>query len=330
MRKLGPLAGALALLGGTIVFANEIKTEPKVETTATSTADAAIAKDIKKDLVLEFDGDIYPKKQFPENCGELLHGGKCDAKPLGTMHLESKKEGTVVYSKSTFSDAEMLQVTEESWEEDGHVLRVSIDNNVQKKVFELEVKDNKVFYKITDKVNGSVKTSVEDAEADLVVPSTILSYIGNKLGDLAAGKEVKVKVAAIDHQEAFTFTLKKYRMEKTLSGDPVMVLELKAKSFFVRSVVDPMFLYIGKDGELVGFEGKSPLRQKDGDKYKELTVRVGYHYVTDLLKPNFQLTAGMCDDTNNKTGMTKCEIPGAPTSAPAASSSIASPTPQAN
>jgi hypothetical protein len=320
MRKLGRSGAAqflaLALFCSSSGFAAENKTQMK-----TMPLPAIQPSTLAKDLVLEINGDIYSKAQFPDNCGELLHGTKCAAKPIGMMHLESKKDGSEIYSKTTFSDLEMLQVTEESWEENGHVKRVSTENNVLKKIFELEVKNGKVFYKITDKTDGSVKTSEEDADDNLVVPSTIVRYIADKLSDLAAGKEIKVKVAAIDHRESFTFTLRKIRIEKTSDGDPVMVLELRANSFFVRSVVDPMYLYFSKSGELVGFDGKSPLSLKVGDHYQDLIVKVGYQFVIDLLKPDFQLSSAACsDDVNNKSGMMKCEIPGVATPTPAASS----------
>jgi hypothetical protein len=322
MRKLGQSGAAqflfVAIFFGSSSFAAENKTLDKATPVRTAASPTSTPM---KDLVLEINGEIYSAAQFPDNCGELLHGIKCDAKPVGRMHLESKKEGSEIYSKTTFSDFEMLQVTEQSWEENGHVKRVSTENNVLKKIFELEVKNGKVFYKITDKTDGSVKTSEEDADDNLVVPSTIVRYIGDKLGDLAAGKAVKVKVAAIDREESFTFTLRKFRIEKTPSGDPVLVLELKANSFFVRSVVDPMYLYFSKSGELVGFDGKSPLSLKVGDHYKDLIAKVGYQLVTDLLKPDFQLSPAECsDDVNNKSGMMKCEIPGAGTPTPAASS----------
>jgi hypothetical protein len=283
-------------------------------TSKTALKDQTTAHVAKADILLDMDGKIYPNDTFPASCKDLLHGVKCDEKAFGTYHVEAKKDGDQVYSKATFSDPDSIQVIEQSWEKDGHVTRAIIENKILKKVSELEVKNGKVYYKVTDKTDGSVKTSEDDAEPNLVVPSTVMSYIRPFNGDLAAGKEVKLKVAVLDRRESFTFYMKKYREEKAADGEDVMVLQMAPGSLIVKALVDPLYFYVKKkSGEMYAFEGKSALRRKDGDKYKELVVRSSYQYNINQFKvaiaPKFG--AEGCSEEMMKSGEAKCTVPGA-------------------
>jgi hypothetical protein len=148
------------------------------------------------------------------------------------------------------------------------------------------VKNGKVFYKHTDK-DGKTKTAEDDAEENLVVPSTVMSYIRPRFSELIAGKEIVLKIAVLDRRESFTFIMRKIREEKAIDGDTILVLEMKPSSFIIKAFVDKMTFYVRpKSGELFAFDGKSSIRrkieQKDGDKisykYKDLMVNSTYEY----------------------------------------------------
>jgi hypothetical protein len=284
----------LALVGGAVFFLHSsIAATPQ-----TALKDQAVAKtdsnaNAKANVLLDIDGKIYPRDNFPETCKEMLHGVKCTEKAFGTYHVESKKEGDQIYSKATFSDPETVQVTEQSWEKDGHVVKAIVENSVLKKTSELEVKNGKVTYKTTDKTDGSVKTSEDDAEPNLVVPSTVMSYIRPFNSQLLDGKDVILKVA-------------------------VMVLQMAPTSLIVKALVDPMYFYVkAKTGEMYAFEGKSALRRKDGDKYKELVVRSEYQYNVNQFRvadASGGVTAAKfpgsttCSEAAIKSGEAKCSV----------------------
>jgi hypothetical protein len=239
------------------------------------------------EVVLDMLGNIYPVDQFPEKCADLLKGAKCEEKAFGQFHVTSKKEGDLVSSTSVFTAPEGVQVTELSSERGGHVIKAMIENQAIKKRSELEVKEGKVFYKVTDLVTGAVKTSQDDAETNLVVPSTVFSYISPFFNDLREGKEVKLKVAVLDRRESFSFVMKKIKVEKGLAGDDLMVLEMEPVSFIVKALVDPMYFYVhAKSGALHAFEGRSALRRKTGDQYKEMKVRTAYEYKVNRYQAN--------------------------------------------
>jgi hypothetical protein len=73
--------------------------------------------------------------------------------------------------------------------------------------------------------------------------------------------------------------MRKIRDETTSDGHEGMVLEMAPVSFIVKALVDPMYFYIKpKSGELYAFQGRSALRRKQGDSWKELNVRTAYEY----------------------------------------------------
>ena len=288
---------------------------------AAKTPVSKVAKDVpQNDLLLEINGKIYPKDTFPEQCKQLLQGVNCAVDSYGHYHVESKKEGDLVYSKAVFSTPDGPQVVEESWEKDGRVKKAKIENQALAKTSELEVKNGKVYYKTTEK-DGTVKTSEDDAEDNLVVPSTVMSFIRPHHPQLLAGQEVKVRVAVLDRREAFSFTIKKIRDEKSADGEPVMVLQMAPGSIFVKALVDPMYFYVRpKTGEMFAFEGKSALRRKEGDKYKEMVVRAAYEYKVNAWNESTHQTAQAAAQTTlqkqsscnsneifNATG-SKCEV----------------------
>lgn len=253
-------------------------------------------------LLLEIEGKIFPQNRFPESCKSLFQGVKCTAESYGRYHSESLMRGDLVYSKTTFSDPEGIQVLEESWEKDGRVQKAIIDNRVLGKKSEIEIKDGKVYYKVTDR-DGNVKTSDTDAEPELVVPSTVMAYVRPKFPDLMAGKEVKLKVIVPDRRDSFTFYMKKIREEKSPEGDAIMVLEMKPSSIIVKAFVDRMLFYVRpKTNEMFAFEGKSSLKLKEGDQYKDILVNTAYEYrINAYAKP--EATPSPCDIM-----ATKCEV----------------------
>jgi hypothetical protein len=258
--------------------------------------------------ILEIMGSIYPVDQLPEKCTGILSGMKCSEPAFGKFHVLAKKEGELTASTTTFSGPEGVQVTEQSWEKDGHVRRAVIENLAIQKKSELEVRDGKVFYRVTDLKDGSMKTSEDDAEENLVVPSTVMAYIKPSFQDLKAGKEVRLKVAVLDRRESYSFVMRKVKSGVTADGAEMMVLEMAPVSFIIKALVDPMYFYIKPaTGAMFAFEGRSALRRKQGDVYKEIKVQTAYDY---KINRNAEAqVADRCDASKMILGKdAKCEV----------------------
>ena len=265
-------------------------------------------------LLLEVSGKIFPKESFPDACKDLFHGVKCNVDSYGKYHLESKKEGDLVYNKVIFSGPEGEQSIEESWEKDGKVQKTILESKVLQKRSQLEVKNGKVFYQVTDLKDGSVKKSDDDAEENLVVPSTMMSYIKSFSEKIAKGEKVQVKVAVLDRRESFTFNIKKIKDDKTIDGEAIQVLEMAPASFIVSAVVKPMYFYVKpKTGEMFAFEGESGLRRKVGNSWEKMQVRSAYEYKNYAAAPATTKPVAQkdCDPAainfDGKTPM-KCEV----------------------
>ncbi|MBU6154388.1 MAG: hypothetical protein KGP28_08825 [Bdellovibrionales bacterium] len=247
---------------------------------------SATSKDLAPGVLLEIMGNIYPVDQLPPGCGGILKGVRCADPSYGKFHVISKKEGEVTTSITTFSGPEGVQVTEKSWERGGRVQRAEIENLAIQKRSELEVRDGKVFYKVTDLTDGSTKTSEDDAEENLVVPSTVMAYIKPSFQQLKEGKEVRLKVAVPERRESYTFVMRKHQTGTAADGTEMMVLEMAPSSFIIKALVDPMYFYIKPGtGEMFAFEGRSALRRKQGDSYKEMKVQTAYDYrIKDVVR----------------------------------------------
>lgn len=245
----------------------------------------------KPETVLEIEGKIYPKDTQPQACSEMFKGAKCTEDAFGKFHAVSTKEGELIYSVSTFSGPEGAQVIEESWEKDGRVQRAKIQNKALGRTSELEVRGDKVLYRLIDK-DGKVQTDADDLDENLVVPSTMMSYMRPRFSELLAGKAIQLRVAVLDRQEAYTFNVKKYREEKTPDGQDIVVLQMSANSFIISALLDPMYFYLNpKSGEMFGFEGRSALRRREGDSYKELSVRTAYEYKVNQYNSKMQASS---------------------------------------
>lgn len=266
---------------------------------------------VDANLVLSVEGKIFPQDNFPTACKNLLQGVKCDAQNYGTALIESRKDGDHVYNKSVFAGQDGIQQVEESWEKDGHVQKAIIENKILGKLMQVEVKNGKAYYQVTDLKTNAVKKSDDDAEENLVVPSTIMSYIRPYSDKIAKGEKIQLKIAVLERLESFTFNIKKIRDEKTLSGEDVQVLEMSPASIIVKAVVSPMYFHIKtKTGEMFAFEGESAVRRKVGDDWKKMQVFTAYDYKVNAAAPSGATIAKSdCDPTamlNGKMPM-KCE-----------------------
>jgi hypothetical protein len=215
----------------------------------------------------------------------------------------------LVHAMNVFTAPEGDQVIEESWEKDGRVRRAVIENRVLQKKSELEVRDGKVHYKVTDLRDQSVKTSVDDAVENLVVPSTVMSYVRPHFEELAKGKEFPLKVAVLDRRDSFSFVMRKLKTGKTVGGDDYLVLEMAPVSFIVKAVVDPMRFYLKPGtGELFAFEGKSALKRKKGDGYEDLKVQTVYDYKVNSYRKVVAVKKDCSEPEWSLKGAPKCEV----------------------
>lgn len=232
----------------------------------------------------------------------------------GRYHMEMKKEGDLVHNYVTFSGPDGDQVLEQSWEKNAKVQKAIIENRALQKRSQLEIKNGKVYYEVVDLKDNSVKKSEDVAEENLVVPSTMMNYIGTQSEKITKGELVVLKVAVLDRRDSFTFNVKKIKDDKAADGEPIQVLEMVPASFIVKAAVDPLYFYVHtKTGDMFAFEGESGLRRKIGDSYEKMKVRTAYEYRRPgavAVKDSKTKSSSGCEAPDFLTGKNpaKCEV----------------------
>lgn len=259
------------------------------------------------EVLLEINGRIYPKDSIPTECPQILKGEVCKKESYGMFHVVSKKEDDIIYSKAIFSDAEGPEVIEETWEKGGLIKKGKLENRQLGVVGELEVIGGKIKLKRTK--GTEIKTDEIDSEPNLVMPSTLMSYLRPRFDQILKGNEVQIKMAVLDRMDAFTFNIKKYKEWTSPDGEKMIGLKMIPNSIIVQVAVDPIYFHIkASTGELVAFEGRSSLRRKVKGDYKDLDVYTSYDpYVHNAFKRNLLETCGAGQVLNQDA---KCMING--------------------
>lgn len=233
---------------------------------------------------LEIKGSIYPKDEIPKECGSLIQGGSCAGVPFGQFHVVSTKANDQIYSRATFADPSGVAVIEETWEKDGKITQGKIENKQLGNVGQVEIRDQKVFYTLTEK-SGKKKQSEAKAESNLVMPSTLMSFLRPQFKELLEGKTFSVKMIVLDRLDSYTFNVKKIKEISSVDGKPIVVLQMSPNSFFVRAVVDPLYFYIDKGSEeMIAFDGRSALRRMVKGKLKEFDAQVKYAHLINVFR----------------------------------------------
>lgn len=231
-------------------------------------------------VVFEMSGKIYIKKDLPKDCDRVTIGYACSEKPFADFHVTVDLDGKLIHAKSIFKDADQIQVEEDSWREGVAVKKDISRSYLLNSTTTTEIKEGKVFY-TTEFTNGKVTKDTESANDNLVVPTTLIAYLKPHYSEIDAGKKIQVKLISPERHTSYTFRFSKEPDQKDAAGNPLLVLKMKATSFFVATQVEPMFFYVNrKTNELEGFDGRSPLRRpkggKKGQELEELDAKIAY------------------------------------------------------
>lgn len=136
----------------------------------------------------------------------------------------------------------------------------SIDNGPAKRI-----------YKYT--VDGKTKDNKEDIAENFVVSSTLIAYLVGRWDQITAGKKVLVEYGIVDRRRSVEFQL----FKESTKPDGRVVVKMVPTSFFVRTLVDPLYFEFSADGKtLHSMRGLTEPKIRVGDSFEDLEAEVVY------------------------------------------------------
>jgi len=209
---------------------------------------------------------------------EIFEKGSQRSKKLLTLErtLDEKAAG-LIEAKAVYSDLTGAPVFEEVSAVNGSSLvKVEITQKQTQQKGLIERVGNEVQFTFTQ-ADGTVKKSKEKFEGSLVVPANFTFWVRDNWSQLVAGETVEMRFGVWDRAETVGFKLFKIA-EEVLDGKKVFVFKMKASSFIIAALVDPIiFKYSDKGERIVALEGRvAPKKAKAGGGWADLDAEVIY------------------------------------------------------
>lgn len=152
----------------------------------------------------------------------------------------------------------------------------------------LEIKDGKAHFTYT--IDGKTKTDDEKLSDNFVVGPTLVRHMRAHWSELMAGGKLRLRFAVIDRRESVGFEFSKER-EVEINGKKLVVIKMRPSSFVISALVDPLHFYMQPDGSnLDRLEGRTPLKLKEGEKFKDLDALTVYKSFAPAAAPGSAAT----------------------------------------
>jgi hypothetical protein len=118
---------------------------------------------------------------------------------------------------------------------------------------------------------GKRKTSTENYSPDMLNNDMMGPFLLTHWKEIANGQTVKFRYISFSRTETIGFEFTKER-DAVENGKPVVIVKMTPSSAFIAAFVDPLIFTIQKDApyHVLAYDGRTPLKIKQGDKFKEL------------------------------------------------------------
>lgn len=209
-------------------------------------------------------------------------------KQLFTFERSSEIQDARTIVNTVFKDMEgQVAVTEYAEFAKDKLDQIQLYRQSQKQVGaegSVEVKDGKAHFTYTQ--GGKTKKATEKAVENLVVTPSVLSYLQKRWSKIEKGEVVKIRLAVLDRLETVGFEFSKDK-EIDHNGQKAIVVKMKPSSFIIAALVDPLHFYLSKDGQrLLEIHGRTTVKRKDGNSYKDLDAVTVYESPTQAAAPS--------------------------------------------
>jgi hypothetical protein len=205
-----------------------------------------------------------------------------------TIYARNSNRKTILFklSRKTSRDGNHLNVSREFTYPDGKIAareHVTYDGNNLVACDQEDVQtDAKGTAKVVRDGNETklvleyTKAGKRKSNTETFVPSTINNdmfwpFLTAHYNEIASGQQVKFRYIVFTRSETIGFEFTKER-ETVMNGMPVIIVKMSPSSSFVSAFVDPLMFTIEKapPHRVIEYDGRTPLKIKHGDKFKEL------------------------------------------------------------
>ena len=182
--------------------------------------------------------------------------------------VEKKADGVELIT-STFTDPEGHVTGVETIErKNGTLIQYRVEQKQLETVGTITIENGKATFKYTR--DGQTKSNTEDFGPDFLVGPGVVEDMKANWSQIQSGKRLSRRIGVSDRAESIGFEYFKDG-EEDRNGKHVVVVKMKASNFLISAIVNPLRFYFSPDGqELTEFRGRSLMKLKDGDSWKDL------------------------------------------------------------
>jgi hypothetical protein len=217
--------------------------------------------------------------------GKIFSLGGSLTEPLFVQTTEVKFEGGYRRMNAFIKDANLnIVMTERTIFKDGLLLEQDVEQKQIAERYELRVRDGKSYFKIF-KSNG--KTEELEKEKSERTPEVFLTgpgfepFLRTHEKFLREGKKVSAQFGVLELARSVGFDFKSVGHRP--SNDHLKIL-MEPSSFWLSMLVSPILMEIDqKTLRVLNFKGRTPLRVKEGKKWKPIDAEI--HYSFEKVKP---------------------------------------------
>lgn len=208
---------------------------------------------------------------------KLYEQGSNQKNELFQMTTSFSKSGDITHVETVFKDLGGDPVFIEKAQLKGSALiKTSIEQKQKGSQAEIEVKNNKVFFSLTE--NGKTKTAQEKLGKTLVVSPNFQLFVWDNWDHLVNGKTIEFRYGVWSRKETVGFEIFKVS-EEEYQGEKLMVLKMKPSSFIISALVKPLFFKFSLESKkLIMMNGRVAPMQKKGKSFEDLDAEVFYSY----------------------------------------------------
>ncbi len=200
--------------------------------------------------------------------------------PLYTQKINIDRENASTYSTdSVIVDKDgKLMMTEKVVIRDGKLVSQVVEQLQTQEAWELRVENNTATYQNFKIVNSqkveSGKKQSEKIEGNFLNGPLVEYFIAQNWEALEKGQKLETRFSVLEVSQTVAFDFLKSKQQ--IAADTLTV-EMHPHSFFIRLMVDPIFMQFAKDTKkLVHFKGRTPLKTNIKGSWKPFDAEIIY------------------------------------------------------